>query len=99
MVLDELIINLQVDPPNEAEILDFTISGAYHSLTESGVSAGGAVSLDAIGMGHYISFAPSSLRTDIFNLTVRAKTWNDLGLTQVSLGDAVSSPFTTKQLR
>jgi hypothetical protein len=94
VVLDKLIVNLSSGAALEAESLPFTNSGAYHTFTESGLSGSGAVSLDATGVGQYITFTVPYLAPGVFDLTVRVKELNNRGIAQMSIGNIANGPFT-----
>lgn len=78
----------------EAENLAFAASGPYHSFSEGGASGSGAVSLDATAVDQSITFTLPYLAAGAYDLTVRVKAWNNRGLAQMALGDAVTGPFT-----
>ena len=94
VVLDKLIVNLQLGPVYEAELLNFTTPYAYHTFSESGASGGGALSLDASAAGQYIILAVPNVAAGVFDLIVHAKTLNTRGIAQTAMGNAVGGPFT-----
>ena len=77
----------------EAENQAFAASAAYHTFSESGGSGDGAVSLDATGVGQYITFTLPYLAAGTYDLTVRVKMLDTRGIAQMSLGDSISGPF------
>jgi hypothetical protein len=93
VVLDKLTVTIN-SGVFEAEHLDFVASGPYHAFSESGLSGDGAVSLDATGVGQYITFTLPRLDAGIYDLTVRVKMLNNRGIAQMSLGNSVNGPFT-----
>jgi len=93
VVLDKVTVTIN-SGVFEAEHLDFVASGDYHSFSESGLSGDGAVSLDATGVGQYITFTLPYVAAGTYDLTVRVKMLNARGIAQMSLGNAVAGPFT-----
>lgn len=93
VVLDKVTVTIN-SGVFEAEHLDLVASGDYHSFSESGLSGDGAVSLDATGVGQYITFTLPHLDAGVYDLTVRVKAWNNRGIAQMSIGNSVNGPFT-----
>lgn len=94
VVLDKMTVSIN-SGVFEAENLDFSASGPYHTFSEAGVSGDGAVSLDATGVGQYITFTLPYLAAGAYDLTVRVKMLDARGIAQMSIGDTANGPFTT----
>ncbi|MGC3958512.1 MAG: glycosyl hydrolase 115 family protein [Verrucomicrobiota bacterium] len=92
VVLDKVTVTINTGV-FEAENLGFTASTDYHTFSESGLSGDGAMSLDATSVGQNITFVLPHLAAGVFDLMVRAKTWNNRGIAQVSIGNTVNGPF------
>ncbi|HEU5069558.1 MAG TPA: glycosyl hydrolase 115 family protein [Verrucomicrobiae bacterium] len=92
VVLDKVTVTIN-SGVFEAEHLDFVTSGPYHAFSESGLSGDGAVSLDATGIGQYITFTLPHLDAGIYDLTVHVKAWNNRGIAQMAMGNSVNGPF------
>jgi autotransporter-associated beta strand protein len=93
VVLDKVNVTIN-SGAFEAETLAFIATGDYHTFSESGLSGDGAMSLDATAVGQNITFTLPRLAAGVFDLTVRVKAWNNRGIAQASIGNAVSGPFT-----
>jgi len=92
VVLDKVVVTIN-SGVFEAENLSFAASGACHIFSEAGVSGDGAVSLDATGVGQYITFTLPHLVAGPCDLTVRVKMLDARGIAQMSIGDTINGPF------
>lgn len=92
VVLDKVTVTIN-SGVFEAEQLPFVASGSCHAFSESGLSADGAMSLDATSVGQHITFTLPRLDAGIYDLTVRVKAWNNRGVAQMSIGNLVNGPF------
>jgi len=93
VVLDKVNVTIN-SGAFEAERLRYVPSTTFHTFSEAGLSGDGAVSLDATGVGQYITFELPYLDAGIHDLTVRVKKLNNRAIAQMSMGNAVNGPFT-----
>lgn len=93
VVLDQVTVAIN-SGVFEAENVSFAAAGAYHTFSEAGGSGDGAVSLDATGVGQYITFTLPQLAAGTYDLTVRVKMLNTRGIAQMSLGNSAAGSFT-----
>ncbi|MEO6477245.1 MAG: glycosyl hydrolase 115 family protein [Luteolibacter sp.] len=93
VVLDKLTLTVN-SGVYEAENLDSTFTGPYHTFAEATASGGGAVSLDATAIGQSITLALPDVAAGTYDLTTLVKKGPSRGIAQLSVSDTANGTFT-----